>query len=378
MSPGVPDPDPLKRDINSDLCESVCGVADPELGTRSLAAEVEVPGAIAVAETVDIFGAAPCEGARCNSREVIWCASGALCVLSCCDQSRASMRAFAGEAAREGGMEFAALAGGLADERPEEAPATELARDRDGEAEPLASVQPSSWSSPFVVVARSKCTLDLLWWLMLVWLAERFIAVATLAFLTSPCDLLRRRVLGRVGAVVSPRGNLGSSMPSIVGVVGLPGVDVWRRRCLLASRSPACALSFWSARVLGTLPCNRWPTACFLSFALCSLCGGVLDRVSDPVSLALVFVLRPVAPAWVGRLPLSGIIASYLGAMGMRGICAGSACRNGYCEMRGFAGASMVSVNWCRMCQRSRCLGRRFLDGYTAVIQRHSALTLPL
>lgn len=316
VSPGVPDPDPLKRDISSDLCESVCGVADPGLGARSLTCEV--PGATAVAETVDIFGAAPCDGARWSSREVIWCASGALCVLSCCDQSRASMRSFAGEAAREGGLEFAALAGGLAELRPEEAPATELARERDGEAEALASVQPSSWSSPFVVVfARSKCTLDLLWWLILVWLAERFMAVATLAFLTSACDLLRRRVLGRVGAVVSPRGNLGSSTPSIVGVVGLPGVDVWRRRSLLASRSPACAFSFWSARVLGTLPCNRWPTACFV-FALCSLCGGVLDRVSDPVSVALVFVLRcPCAPAWVGRLLLSGIIAYCLGAMAM-------------------------------------------------------------
>lgn len=237
------------------------------------------------------------------------------------------MRSFAGEAAREGGIEFAALAGGLAELRPEEAPATELARESDGEAEPLASVQPSSWSSPLVVVfARSKCTLDLLWWLILVWLAERFMAVATLAaFLTSPCDLLRRRVLGRVAAVVSPRGNLGSSMPSIVGVVGLPGVDVWRRRSLLASRSPACAFNFWSARVLGTLPCNRWPTACFV-FGLCSLCGGVLDRVSDPVSVGLFFVFRPGAPAWVGRLLLSGIIAYCLGAMAMCGICAGSAC----------------------------------------------------
>ena len=168
VSPGVPDPDPLNRDISSDLCESVCGVADPELGARSLAADTDVPGAIAVADIVDIFGAAPCEGARCSSREVIWCASGALFVLSCCDQSRASMRAFAGEAAREVGLEFAALAGGLAELRPEEAPATELARERDGEAEPLASVQPSSWSSPFVVAARSKCTLDLLWWLILV------------------------------------------------------------------------------------------------------------------------------------------------------------------------------------------------------------------
>jgi hypothetical protein len=57
VSPGVPDPDPLKREISSDLCESVCGVADPELGMPSFA--VETPGAIAVADTVDIFGAAP-------------------------------------------------------------------------------------------------------------------------------------------------------------------------------------------------------------------------------------------------------------------------------------------------------------------------------
>lgn len=116
---------------------------------------------------------------------------------------------------------------------------------------------------------------------MLVWLAERFIAPATFAFLTSTCDLLRRRTVE-----LEPLGRESLDSEStrcIVGVVGLLG-DVCRRRSLFASRSAAFAFSFWSALVLGTLLCNRWPTAYF-DLTLCSLCGGVLDNVSDPVSV---------------------------------------------------------------------------------------------
>jgi hypothetical protein len=72
-SPGVPEPEPLKRETSSDLCESVCGVAVPELWPLSETAEVDAATAevVAVAEILDIFGAALCEGTRCSRREVI-------------------------------------------------------------------------------------------------------------------------------------------------------------------------------------------------------------------------------------------------------------------------------------------------------------------
>jgi len=150
---GVPELEagPLKRETRGDLCESVCGVVGPESAETA-----EVEGAasgveedvVAVAEMVDILGAALCEGTRCSRREVIWCASGP------CVQSRV----FVGDAATDGGLEFAALAA-FADERPDDAPATEPERERFGDAEPLASVQPSSCSSPSPSVPRSKCTL---------------------------------------------------------------------------------------------------------------------------------------------------------------------------------------------------------------------------
>lgn len=267
---GVPeaeDPAPLKREIGGVAVDGAPGEED----------------VVAVAETADIWGAAPWEGTRCRRREVIWCASGWLWPVQ--------SRVLAGDAARDEGLEFVALAA-LADERPEEP-----ARERFGEAEPLASVHPSSASSASAL-PRSKCTL-LRWdFCTLVWLALRRMPPAVPRVLrTSVCDLFRLRfacdpVFGSVSTETS-RLSFGSEPTRLTGLrAGLVG---GRGRS-----EGAWALSLERARVLGTRVCRRWVTGC-LVLTLCSLWGGgVLERVLSELSWVRRWEEEEVAP--LGRL----------------------------------------------------------------------------
>src|SRR5271167_3084886 len=78
----------------------------------------------------------------------------------------------------------------LAGELPLDCPPTEPERDNSGEAEPLASVHPSSWPS----FPKSNCT-EVLFKPLLLFTpgceVDRFKAPAALGLLTSTCDLGR-------------------------------------------------------------------------------------------------------------------------------------------------------------------------------------------
>jgi hypothetical protein len=126
-----------------------------------------------------------------------------------------------------------ALAGCFAEFLPLDCPATDPALDNSGDAEPLASVHPSSPPS----FPRSKWTEVLCNCLLLSGPEDvRFSAPADFGLLTSTCDLLRRRETCDeffFSDVVEPlRDNLGSDPLRFMGAAsGLVAADI-ERRCV--------------------------------------------------------------------------------------------------------------------------------------------------
>jgi len=153
LSDGVPELLPMKRDISA-FSKVLPGNVEP---CDLLRDSGDLPPGVAVAETEDILGAALWEGVRWSILEVISFASG-VWNLSLCKVDGISPPLISKfvRAIGDWGGELFALA--FVEFRPLGVPPTELFLDKTGDAEPLASVQPSasSFASSFASRPTSK------------------------------------------------------------------------------------------------------------------------------------------------------------------------------------------------------------------------------